>query len=102
MSSLNAALRSIEEAFGRVRGPEKFSPRTLDIDLLSYGDLVGVIDGYELPRDEILRYPFVLGPLAEVAGDELHPVNRSSYRQLWEAFDHAARDMKRVDLDLGG
>jgi len=45
VGELNAAFRQIEDAFGRVRGPDKFSPRTLDIDLLTYGDLVGTVDG---------------------------------------------------------
>jgi len=74
VSALNTRLREIEDAHGRVRGQEKFAPRTLDIDLLTYGDLVGRIGGCELPRDEILDYAFVLRPLADVAGDELHPV----------------------------
>ncbi len=100
VAALNAAFRAIEDAFGRVRGPEKFAPRTLDIDLLTYGDFAGEVGGSVLPRDEILRYAFVLGPLAAVAGDEVHPVLERSYRELWDAFDQTVQPLTPVPLDL--
>lgn len=102
VASLNRALREIEDAFGRVRTAEKFSPRTLDLDLLTYGDAVGTVDGYELPRDEILRYAFVLRPMADAAGDELHPVEGRGYRGLWDDFDAGSQPMRRVEMDLEG
>lgn len=102
VSALNNAFRAVEDAHGRVRGPEKFSPRTLDIDLLTYGAAIGMVDHYELPRDEILRYAFVLGPLAEIAGDAVHPVELRSYRALWHSFNQASQPMTQVPLDLDG
>jgi len=102
VAALKDVFREIENAFGRVRGSEKFSPRTLDIDLLTYADFVGMVDGCELPRDEILSYAFVLRPLAEVAGDEVHPVVRRTYRELWEDFDQAAQPLATVAFDFDG
>lgn len=101
-AALKDAFREIENAFGRVRGPERFSPRPLDIDLLTYDDFVGTVDGCELPRDEILSYAFVLRPLAEVAGDEVHPGVGRTYRELWEDFDQAAQPLATVAFDFGG
>ena len=99
-AALRAQFRSIEDAFGRVRGQERFAPRTLDIDLLTYGDRVMRDDGIELPRDEIARYAFVLRPLAEVAGDEVHPRTGHSSRSLWESFDRDSQPLRPLDLDL--
>lgn len=89
VTAIAAALRDIEDAHGRLRGPEKFASRTLDIDLLTYGDAVGTIDGVELPRDEILTYAFVLRPLADVAPLERHPVDGRTYAELWRALGNA-------------
>lgn len=96
VADLNRDMKAIEDALGRVRGPDRFAPRTLDLDLLTYGDANDIIDGYQLPRDEILEYAFVLGPLAEAAPDELHPRVGKSYRQLWMAFDQVSQPMRVV------
>ena len=80
-------LRQIELDNGRTRESQKFSSRTLDLDLILYGDLI-ISDGrLQIPRDEIERYAFVLEPLAEIAPLEPHPLSGISYGQLWENFD---------------
>jgi 2-amino-4-hydroxy-6-hydroxymethyldihydropteridine diphosphokinase len=99
VAGIDRILRGIEDAHGRVRGPDKFAPRTLDIDLLTYGDRVGALDGREFPRDEIVRYAFVLGPLAEVAPDEICPGTTLTYRDLWA--DSAARGQPLVAVTMG-
>lgn len=87
---LHELLRAIEARQGRERSGGKFASRTLDLDLLTYGDAVTDEGGKALPRDEILRYAFVLAPLADVAGDERHPELGERYRSLWEGY--AMRD----------
>lgn len=94
-------VRQIEHEHGRVRDGGKMSSRTLDIDLLTYGDQVVREPGIDLPRDEIKQYAFVLLPLSQVAAEELHPVEGVSYRELWERFDHSQQSMRVLDLDLG-
>ncbi len=96
---LARATRAIEDAHGRTRGVDKFAPRTLDIDLLTYGDTVLEEGPLRLPRDEILKYAFVLGPLAEVAGAERHPLDGRSYAELWAAFDQAAQPLRPVERE---
>lgn len=98
--ALAEALRELEVAHGRVRGEQKFSARTLDLDILTYEDRVLRQGRLKLPRDEITRYAFVLRPLADLAGDRLHPELGISYRALWERFDGSGQSMKRVEMDL--
>ncbi len=93
VGALLAKLRFIEDANGRVRGGERFSARTLDIDILTYNDVCGEIDSVKLPRDEILTNAFVLWPLAEIAPDALHPCEKKSYRQLWDEFDQNSQKL---------
>jgi len=95
-TQLAQRLREIESAHGRVRGAEKFSSRTLDIDLLTYGDSQIDEAGVQVPRDEILRYAFVLLPLSEVAPDERHPATGLTYREHWERFDASGQPLWRV------
>lgn len=86
VAAVMAFLREIETAEGRVRGGPRFAPRTLDLDLLTYGDLVSAAPGPVLPRADILEYNFVLGPLAELASADRHPVLGKTYGELWSAM----------------
>jgi 2-amino-4-hydroxy-6-hydroxymethyldihydropteridine diphosphokinase len=97
---LNAVLRKIEEDQGRLRSAEKFSPRTLDIDLLTYGEQVISQDNLQIPRDEILRYAFVLRPLADVAANECHPQTGRTYGDLWQDFDGSDQPLWPVALGV--
>jgi 2-amino-4-hydroxy-6-hydroxymethyldihydropteridine diphosphokinase len=80
-------LRQIELDHGRDRNSPKFSARTLDLDLVLYGDQIISNGRLNIPRAEIQRYAFVLEPLAEIAPDEKHPISKQTYKQLWEDFD---------------
>lgn len=89
-------LSDIEHRLGRVRGPKRFDSRTIDLDLLTYGDQALNVEGKELPRGEILEYAFVLRPLAEVAPREHHPVDGRTYAELWETFEGDRNGMERM------
>jgi len=68
-----ATCLAIERTFGRVRTREK-GPRTLDIDLLLYGDSVVKTAGLEVPHPRMHLRAFVLVPLVEIAPQARHPV----------------------------
>ncbi|UZW75351.1 2-amino-4-hydroxy-6-hydroxymethyldihydropteridine diphosphokinase [Alkalimarinus sediminis] len=97
VGELSLLLKQIESENGRVKNAPKFCSRTLDIDILTYDDRVGEVDGVSLPRSEILENAFVLWPLAEVAGDQVHPEVLKTYSQLWQAFDKSQK-LKPVDF----
>lgn len=100
IDSLVRQLKSIEAKHGRRRSADKYAPRTLDIDLLTYGEQVVNRPGMRLPRDEVTSYAFVLLPLSKVARDELHPLSGLTYHELWERFDKkAAQPLWRVDVE---
>ncbi len=101
VDQLSVGLKAIEDANGRDRSGPKFSGRTLDIDILTYGDAVGVIDGVELPRDEILTNAFVLRPLADLAGAEKHPQLQQRYDELWRSY-REAQQLWPVDFSWRG
>ncbi|MEM7406619.1 MAG: 2-amino-4-hydroxy-6-hydroxymethyldihydropteridine diphosphokinase [Pseudomonadota bacterium] len=100
VGAVDAALDEVERDCGRSQASRGFNSRTLDLDLLLHGDLVGNVDGVELPRDEIDRYAFVLRPLADVAGNQLHPVRFARYADLWDAFDQSAQPLIEFPMDL--
>jgi len=93
-------LHQIENEHGRNRNSPKFSSRTLDLDLLLYDDQIINKNGLQIPRDEILKYAFVLWPLAEVAPDLLHPQEGAAYADLWRAFDRSKENLKPVVFDF--
>lgn len=96
---LSELLRRLESEQGRVRDQGRFSARTLDLDILVYGDQCIRHGRLDIPRDEITRYAFVLRPLAELAPDGLHPRLQRRYLDLWHEFDDSGQAMQAIDLD---
>ena len=68
-----AVLHDIEGRFGRLRHIPN-APRTLDLDLVAYGRAVVEEDGVAVPHPRAAERLFVMGPLAEIAPDWVHPV----------------------------
>lgn len=101
VQELMTRFRAIESAHGRTREGGGFASRTLDIDLLTYGDAVISVQGTRLPRDEITRYAFVLLPLSELAGDSVHPELGETYQALWARFDQTAQRLWPIPFKTG-
>lgn len=89
-------LRAIEERHGRTRESQKFSSRTLDIDLILWGDAIFTKGRLQIPRPEITRYAFVLEPLAELAPELRHPEIGKTYQELWSEFDRSGPEQRRL------
>jgi 2-amino-4-hydroxy-6-hydroxymethyldihydropteridine diphosphokinase len=80
--TVESLLSDVEQAGGRPPNSGRSGPRTLDLDLLLYGARVD--PALRLPRVDVLQYPFVLAPLAELAPALRHPVTGISIDAAWQ------------------
>lgn len=94
------ALHAVEAACGRPRDAPKWAPRAMDLDVLLYGDLVCDRPGLSLPRPDLTRRAYMLGPLAEIAPDLVHPTLGRTMLELWLAFDRSAHRLECVALEF--
>lgn len=90
LDAINHFCKATEIQFGHSSNAAKYSPRTLDIDILLYDDWV-CDEPVVLPRGEILTNAFVLWPLAELNPDLCHPVVERSYAELWRSYSGQQR-----------
>ena len=93
-------LKLIEDSIGRDRSQARFSSRIIDLDLLTYDELVVDDNGLQLPREEILHNAFVLKPLSDVMGDKLHPQLGKTYALLWQEMRERADRIEPIEMDL--
>lgn len=96
--AIDALLSEVEDAAGRGRGTARAGSRTIDLDLLLYGARVD--PAARLPRVDVLLYPFVLAPLAELAPGMPHPVTGVTFARAWRAMA-AARPRLSACGELG-
>ncbi len=90
-----ALCQELEREFGRERG-EAWGPRTLDLDILCYGDQVLETPALVLPHPRLHERRFVLAPLCDLAPELVHPVLKKSVRRLLAELDSPAR-VRRLD-----
>lgn len=76
------SLRSIEMRWGRSEFAEKYQDRTLDLDIVLFGEEVRLSDP-QLPRSDIFKYPFVIQPLYELCPHLVIPSDGRTIEQVW-------------------
>jgi 2-amino-4-hydroxy-6-hydroxymethyldihydropteridine diphosphokinase len=96
VQALLERLQAIESRCGRGRDAPRWAPRTMDLDVLLYGDLVCEEPGLQLPRPDLLKRAYMLGPLAELAPQLRHPTAGVTIAELWRRFDRDAHPLERV------
>lgn len=98
LEALDQWLHDVEDAHGRDRSGPRFSDRTLDIDVVFYGDLIVEGPGHlRIPRPE-LKHAFVLKPLADIAPDFIDPVSGLDLATLWRAHRQFDDEFEVVEL----
>lgn len=92
--TLRERLRGLESAMGRVRTADKFAPRPIDLDIALYGDTVVEVGGKSIPDPDVLRFAHVAVPLADVAGEWIHPQTGQQLAHI--AARHQMQEMERI------
>jgi 2-amino-4-hydroxy-6-hydroxymethyldihydropteridine diphosphokinase len=104
VETLLRELRAIENECGRTPADPKWGPRAIDLDLLLFGQFVGQGPGYTLPRPDLTRRAYMLGPLAELAPAYPYPPAGPTVGELWDrlraADAAAAAGLRRTTVDL--
>ncbi len=100
LAELATSLRQLEYDYGRPADAQRFSNRTLDIDIVMFDDLCGSFEGVELPRPELLENAFVLAPMADLAPAMIHPGVGISFEELWKNYDQVSQPLKQLDIDF--
>ena len=98
LDTLDAWAHALEDRHGRDRSGPRFSDRTLDIDVVFYGDLIVEGPGHlRIPRPE-LKHAFVIKPLADIAPDFVDPVSGLTLASLWRAHRQFGEAFEVVEL----
>lgn len=98
LSAVLERLHAIEEACGRERQAAKWAARAMDLDVLLYGEQVGEFPGAVLPRPDLVKRAYMLGPMADIAPALVHPTLGLTMAELWAAYDKAGWRPRRVGL----
>lgn len=96
LEELAQRLRAIEFTCGRPQNAQKYRSRTIDIDILLFGDYVGSWSGGQLPRGDVALYAYVLKPLLDIAPSLLDPATGSAWQAHWEKISSQSLKLVRT------
>jgi len=99
VADVRQQLQKIEADCDRPVDAPKWAPRTMDLDILLFGDLVSDEPGLKIPRPDLIKRPYMLKPIADIAPNVRHPISGKTMRELWESFDASGHSMVEVFLD---
>ena len=91
-----ATLQAIELRCGRARDAPRWAPRSMDLDVLLFGQMVCDEARVKLPRPDLTKRAYMLGPLAALAPEVVHPTEGRTIGELWQRFDRAAHPLEAL------
>lgn len=100
VESVILSLQAIEAMCGRDLSAPKFGPRSIDLDILLYGDLIRHDGVIRLPRPELLEYNFMLKPLVDLAPGLIHPELNKSLAECGREYLSSEIDYREVEIEL--
>lgn len=91
-------LQRIEVLCGRAPGAAKWAARSMDLDILLFGNLISTELGLVFPRPDLTRRPYMLKPMADLGPEVVHPINGKTMQALWDAFDSEGHEMVAMNV----
>lgn len=88
-------LHLIEQEMGRPTNHKKNSERTIDLDILFYGDKIIKKKNFRIPHSKLTKREFVLKGLVQISPDFIHPETKKNIKQIWQEFKDANYRKKR-------
>ncbi|MDN3614027.1 2-amino-4-hydroxy-6-hydroxymethyldihydropteridine diphosphokinase [Vibrio gallaecicus] len=98
LTEFSHELRKIEFKWGRSENAHKLQDRTLDLDIVLFGDVVSK-HSPELPRSDIFKYPFVTQPLYDLCPARVIPQDGRTVSEIWQKMEHLD-SLSVVDIEL--
>jgi 2-amino-4-hydroxy-6-hydroxymethyldihydropteridine diphosphokinase len=96
LSQLSSKLKTIEVELGRRADAKKNEDRTIDLDILLFGEQITTSP--KIPRDDIYKFAFALWPLFELCPHRVIPGDGRTIAELWHSFEHK-QVLRAVDID---
>jgi 2-amino-4-hydroxy-6-hydroxymethyldihydropteridine diphosphokinase len=98
LEQVRARLQQIESECGRPREAPKWAPRSMDLDILLFDAEVRNEPGLIVPRPDLVKRPYMLKPIVDIAPDLQHPTLHRTMRELWDEFDGKDHAMVVVEI----
>ena len=98
IEAVRTQLQAIESACGRPREAPKWAARSMDLDILLFGDEVRNEPGLVLPRPDLIKRPYMLKPMTDLAPNVIHPTLHRTMHELWQSFDGKDHEMTVMEL----
>jgi len=91
--------KETETELGRIRGEKRYTSRTIDIDILFFGNMIINEPNLEIPHPRIINRRFVLVPLSEIAPYLIHPVFKKTINELLEECSDTLK-VKKLEKEI--